>query len=1099
MFLTVDSDIIKSNLFPNNNDFLLKKVLLNANSVNDSSYSESLSCKFTIVLYENIANTVKVFKNTDARRYMRLKVFQIRPSKKADIEACKNIIDLEKILFDSGSKYIDIYAGYGFLGDKDIITEHYVDNNILVLSYENELIFNSKDLLNNTNKEDLILGAVFYYDYKTYINENNINEQLLNLESIFGNIQIYELLNNGVNSNISILQDLRLIKKNFAENQLTQNIFEDVINIENKTLRMLGNEKILIPANTYFSNLYLSSNINGQVTGMVNIDFKQLVLANSPYKKYIENSGILEEILNNATIKNVNILRRKVKKINKNKIIPIDNDFYSVVSSGEVNRTLGYNNASNLISPATGSQDPLNNISEKNVDVGPLNNTIRGINFTDNNVKNSSNKATYQYGIEIQFYDSYKVYLEKIYQELTKDIQSIKEYLNQTNNIVKTKKYEQSLTTNISSLVNGYFDPLLDKFTFAFCYSPDSPWNMHTEKALPYSERLLDISSRFAATCDFLGLIKYTEENKEQAKKDFISSIYSLVNCINASSKSINYCLKLFEKISHQIQKIIKANKNSKLDVIYWFRNIYYTKLNVSVNAESRIIGASFFEKDIIKYDKDLGSIAVNELKSYFDFEKKLYGEIGNNTTKISLTPYQIFSSKKYVTIESDDNKDFTFLDSDIKEYKLIDNSGISNIPDTEITNNPFLLENDQDYRKKNNNILNSLSLTIENNYIDLSNKYIQPYKQEGLNELVIPTYIQKAINESYDLNNKKLKISETKKTLNVPNDNSIPFQIFNLLKNVHANGFLNPTNVPASFNDLYFNLDSNSKIKTLFNSIYKVQYLTYKVNVKEESWIDLDINSIPSVPVLCRLKLFNDSSLINNVVSFNSDVLLPVINEYFILSNTNEIFSPRQIHNITNISLVDSSYSGQILPAAANSYLPTIQNIINTSVEQKIVPRPPLPPAATLSPTIAVIAFYNGSTAGNEIVSGYRMGEDVSIKYIKQSSYSNNIPLIFKYSWYIDNRKINVNEDSLIFTIPIDNQYLGKKLKAKITVYRATTVNSRSGTAGNSVGNFYTPEYTIKNASGGTSTGANSGGSAGSSGGGSNPASRSPNNSGPP
>jgi len=983
---------IRNEVFPapeasTNSTFYISQITINSLG---SSYDEgsTLTCDFFVTIRDELSKP-KIFREEKAKKFMKLRVFQILSSEMQNkLAGIPNIFALDDLLNKYGSKYVDMNAGVAFFGSKNDVNEHYVEytseqdtTGIVHLRYKNSLFFNKNNFGDTPNLNNISyfgLGAVLFYDIREYIKENEILEQFSFKDTFISNIAIYDLIVNGDNVRPQILRDLRVVNTTFLQNSSLNRL----INEQNKLgiLTKKPTDKNSEKVNSFFSNLYLSKVfgvVNGEkkiyASGFFDIDFNSMIYENSPYKRYFKNLSFdtFLSLQRYSEIKSINILRKKIKKYKNTNSVKIINDLYgfkTIISSGESNEQYS-------ISTIDAYEGYIEEIQKNN---GELANRLayRTIHFLDKNIGNENN-GTYQYGLQIQYVDRLKQYvINNIIPNLRSSLINLKLYLNETNNFIKTSNYTRALNSNLLyniSLKNGYYDTLTDRFTYAFSNDANGPYR----QKYSISNRVAILNYLSAAS--FFGLLKeeiIVDQKTGQTKiisyeNDVLESLNNLLNPDFANIQSISYCVQVFEKLINMLQNIINSTGSSNCTIDYWFNNEYYeidTQLYRSKSDKLMPSRGYKFLPDIndnkLQAD-DLKAVFERNVDSYIvDSSKDIV--LKNDTVKICLGPSSIYNKENSLDISLESRENiltypspiFSNLEESIKKEKMFNYS-----------TNEYYKDNGDDIeknRQKFSDLLSNYSITIskplytQDEKTDLENNLYFIENKDKLQPYLINNILLKSINT----NNKKFNLSsKTQKnpfstiTRNLPNNNQdfrqflitnrselqkyvlqSSFQVFSIisLKNILFNRDNSNTtnNDPRNF---VKNIIQNSKYNLLFGTIHKVQYLEYnsvqtKNMIKADNWKDLDVATLnqilsfpDSVPVLCRL-------ISADLDGIYTDVSMPIFNKYFLLiagdlkTNVARDVPELTIENIEfENKILDFTADGNFISEETFNYIPQL------------------------------------------------------------------------------------------------------------------------------------------------------------------------------
>jgi hypothetical protein len=209
-----------------------------------------------------------------------------------------------------------------------------------------------------------------------------------------------------------------------------------------------------------------------------------------------------------------------------------------------------------------------------------------------------------------------------------------------------------------------------------------------------------------------------------------------------------------------------------------------------------------------------------------------------------------------------------------------------------------------QTLKQKMNLLFNKLNIVNNNSNIFLDdsrnvreNNNSSAVQDNNLND---PTLLYLALAKNIELEKNTFKNTK----LNINNINISDPKYKDLMNDLPYHLELIFKEKSKFFNNDYkylSNLTLNSKFLLLFNTLHKVQILTYENNnIKNELWKNLTIdviNSLNNNAYLCRIQPCNAEDF--NLKNF-IDIKLPIYNKYFILTNIN----PLKTVNVNTISL---------------------------------------------------------------------------------------------------------------------------------------------------------------------------------------------------
>lgn len=850
----------------------------------------------------------RVFNNEQAKKYLKLKIFEI--SNSAMLASCSAversgsdvIRKLEGVINKYGALSYDFTPSLDFVGDKNNQEVH----RISVYNNAIELVYNTTFLLPRPNINYLSLGAIFYFDKNQYISDQKIEERFIDERILFDKLNVYKLYENNVlvMNPAPPVQDLRLLKSVFKENAFLDNL-SNIINSNYAYTNVLNAKRYAesqnVSSNTsefqnlikdlsevgsgrpkYFSNAYFSRNSNKSLGLVFSLDYQQILEDNSVYAKLLFKSDIKEEFINKCKISSIKVMRRVVTTTVKNKFIPRHESKVNIVSSGEPK-------GNNTVSDVEETNGTITEI------VLSTNSSLKTRTFaiTDKNVF-AGMSGLYQYGVEIAIIDGINQFLGTHVITLLSDLTKLKNYLEETNKIVKINsedKYGYS--------ANGSYDPRKNSFTTRFIENFD-------EKIIS------DAAANFTSTLSLLGLLKKSSE-------ELTASISSMLHPVSASAETISYFIRIYEKLIAQINKTIHDNINNNFKIEHWFVNDYAdTTSPIKVGykfmdmTEYRGIGVL----DFLTY-----GTRVNSEQNRYSYNPNIDSTEYTDTQYSYLSPNTIFSKNKILSLENLNtnpdavsNMEFVELEIDIKNAN---NFGFSHpLPP------PVSAKNDVKGNRKYNisanaNVLTKLfSSTIKNSYNVLPDD--SPIKQiaEAIkNDKVVETHLMLAMSKQYDLVkktffkavtanntiiNRKDLLAETPTTNNDikkepynKESSTAPPRHVNPLAPLHVNLLLDDKCILLNAADDYKkSLDTNSKFQFLFNTLHSVEVLEYDSSTFDERWILLTKQKIASLSsnsfYLCRLRNYKNPAY---GIEGMDQIKLPIYDQYFFFSDPQSNF----------------------------------------------------------------------------------------------------------------------------------------------------------------------------------------------------------------
>ena len=931
----VQINIIKEKFYPQElyTGEFLKNVIVNSYGSDnaDNIIRVIYSFKDGVKKDNNEEPIFKVFNNQQAKKYLKLKLFEISTSKMRDeVEKITDIQKLNNIIIKYGSQSRDLSPSYDLIGNPSVLSEH-VKNEDDSINLNYDVTF----ILPRATIGFLSIGAIFYFDKQSYLNDQKVDERFIDKRILLDKIYIYDLYrNNQIISNtlpVSFagrnttlppvppnIQDLRLIKSIFKENasfnsllnvinsEFSYNIvsntrrlmqqdnlsFSSDITNEQQTYTQISNLNKNITKTKYFSNAYYSRNFNNSLGLIFNINYYDIIKDNSAYLKILNKTNIKQDFINYCKISSIKILRRSLQEKGKNKYLPKQDTQIVLIYSGEAKEFNTIND----------QDDDLGTIKELNIDTNLQNvgTSLRSFSVTDKKIYSLS-RGIYQYGVEIEIADGINQLLNETADDLTLELPDLYNYLEEANKIVKIDSND---INNIQ--IKGNYDPLKNEFTSQFIDSFDKPRGNNPS----YKQTLERTAAKFVEKIYLLGLNR-KDPNFSRSVTDVI---VNMLDPKSTNAQTIQYFISTYERFIQQIKNIVKDNFNNTFSIKKWFTNDY-------INTEIPInIGYKFMDMD---YTQGFGTILNDSFTNRLELEANKYSinSLGDSPEffkkKYSfITPEIVYSSGKALDLQtliensaSISNLDYVELEMDIKNknyfgfyQKYDENRGNINTNDLEkVKNNELSL--------KINNLMNSFSIKYENLIQNFPDQRLEIEKQ---NEFLNTSLLSLAISRQIDVNNKKNFNKIIKSNIKSINKNNVG-QFKDILKKTtkfnpkNEFAFLEETNksedLPIHLDLLLENnckllnskdeylkkLDLISKFNFLFNTIHSIEILEINSTNYEEKWSLLTPEIVDKLKkdsfYICRMKSYKNK--VYNIDGLE-DIKLPIYNEHFLLFNNN-------------------------------------------------------------------------------------------------------------------------------------------------------------------------------------------------------------------
>lgn len=981
---------IKSNFYPQErvNGEFLKNVIINDYGTDNADNSIRIIYNFNDGILEDSAGNriYKVFNNEQAKKYMKLKIFEILSADmfselktSNNIDKFNNIETLENIINKYGALSRDLSPSYDFIGDKTVASQHIQQENNTI-----NLVYDIKFLLSRPKINYFSIGAIFYFDKQAYLSDQKVDEKFIDKRILLDTLYVYPLYvdNNLVDS--APVQDLRIIKSVFKASSEFDNLI-NIINsntVYNKTLAVqryknsnslkprVGTRNIIdikndiikyndsIIKKRYFSNVYYSRNSNKSLGFIFNLDYLTLIKENSAYKKIINRTFYQQEFIDRCKISSIKILRRKIEKKSLDKILVKKDSTISLIDSGETK-------ANKLVAELDNS---VGNIKEISLKTGIK--SYRTFAFIDKKVF-FENKALYQYGIEIEISDSISQYLNSLADELLNELPNLKDYLEETNKIVKISSDKDTFSYSL----DGSYDPLKNTFTKKFIQTFNKERGVNGE--LPSYEKIISkAAKKFVNTLLIIGLLEPTYQ------ENFVNTIINTLNPVNSNADLIQYFINSYQRLINQINRIAKDNKNNTFNIQNWFVNDYVDSTE-PINIGYKIINPDNFQGLATISSITLEKRINEELNKYAD-NPQADSAIYENKKYCFLSPSAIYSKSKIVNLQNlaqdanaITNLDFAELEIDIKNNNYF---GPSVADNTNIDNKTTNIENN----KKNklsiagNALGNAFSIHTKNVFVaTVDNQTIKEEEKNIKNDNVNLTHLMLALSKQYDLTKNtysrfadtRINVIDKKNVfansnitrLNTLNNNSV---VNELIQNpataltatneviiiddlkpeipIHINFLLNDKCKLLKKDDNYKkSLDLNSKYQFLFNTLHSIEVMEYSNQnySYDETWTLLTKEKLSSLETnatyLCRLRNYRNFTY---SIEGYEKIKLPVYEQYFLLSNlniSNIIPTIQQIKQFSDRDIINK-FSNKKTPIREKVILenPNIKTNIKTAVK---------------------------------------------------------------------------------------------------------------------------------------------------------------------
>jgi hypothetical protein len=936
---------IKSNFYPQE-EFkgqFLRRVIVNDYGTDNADNSVRIVYNFKDGLQKDESGNqiYKVFNNLQAKKYMKLKIFEILSQNMLDelkstdeIDIFNDIATLENVINKYGALSRDLSPSYDFIGDK-------VDPNLHIKEKDGSinLVYEVTFLLARAKINFLSIGAVFYFDKEAYLSDQSVDERFIDKRILLDTLNVYNLYSDNILIKDAPVQDLRIIKSVFK----ASNDFNNLLNIINsdtvynkllavkqhknkdftKSNTSLENDEeaksdiakynTAIAKKKYFSNVYFSRNSNKFLGFIFNLDYESLIKDNSAYAALINRTSLTKDFTDKCKISSIKILRRKIEKKSLDKILIKKDTTISLVDSGEpkTNKII--------------TEIDTNSAAIKEINLKTGAKAYRTFAVTDKTVF-FENKALYQYGVEVQIADSINQYLISLADDLSAQLPNLKNYLEETNKVVRI-----SYSDDDGYSIENSYDPLKNTFTSKFINSfnekrvvKDS--NNVVIKELPsYKDIVSNAGEIFVNTLLTIGLLKETN------KDNFIDVIVNTLNPINSNASIIQNFINSYQRLINEINRLARNNKNNTFTIQNWFINDYIDSTQV-INIGYKFISPENYQglglitsfNLASRVNEELNKYALNPQSDSADYENKKY---------CFLSPNIIYSKSKIVNMqnfaenaEAVTNLDFIDLELDIKNNNyfgpnVIDNTNIN----SEKSNNTADVKTNK-LSVAGSVLANAFSIHTKNLFVKTTdNQTVKEQEKNIKNKNVDLSYLMLGLSKQYDLT-KNTYFKTVNNNNNVLNKNDIFYNLntslINDLKNKDILNNPTPTNEIASFEQNKLNLLSpevpihinlllddndrckllnksqnykkslelNSKFQFLFNTLHSLEIMEYSdKSTYNENWSLLTKEKLSSLEInstyLCRLRNYRNNTF---GIEGYERIKLPVYEQYFLLFNLN-------------------------------------------------------------------------------------------------------------------------------------------------------------------------------------------------------------------
>lgn len=855
MFLTFNEQQIqkiREKIFPLNADYFIKKALIKFSG-------EQTVLDINLIIKDDINNS-KIFNNVNARKYLKMKIIFAPESIVREIISKNNfnISTINDIIYKYRLETLNISPANEFIGDRNKILEN-IENNYISLTYTKKIIFPYKNI------DNLHALAFFYTDVNSLVEELKLEKKYIPLEATFSNFNILPLIVE--NQYPSYVQDSRITKRIFEENEILKNM-KDILNINIKTVKNLSHKQITPSKNPFFSNLYISKDINKHINFIFSFDYNRFIIENSKFKKNLLQTEFPEDLYKKTYLNSIKIIRKRVVKYPKNNG---KYEYYDLEeSSVEQVGTANINKDTFLINKQSDSKFFLEEIK--------LDENYRWFNVSDKTILSKKN-GYYQYGIQVSVTDTYSEYLKLLKDKLQNNFASIKKY------------YEDTKIFKRSALFLGYYDYLTDSFTDYFINNI-FPANHQDNINILMSDMIgiMKVLGMFKTKFktnesgrDFSDLIE--EKDPLLSEEKFTNACKSLINPAVCNADSILYFINIYEKIILYLNNLIANTYNPTTNIDHWFKN---STVDAS---DCQNVGYLFF--DSLKTFSGTNIIGERAYRQKVSNDYAIYTEGSvQDTAYYNIIPSVVKLGDKDNFLLSDNvrdhkNKDYNTLEMNIIKYREFKN----------INYTGTRLELIDKKSIKESEAINSVMESMRS-------YGVAPWENERLifQRTVVDPYL--SFKEIYEKNKKLTDLSSLLlQILRVQNSDSIteleeediafkapafftwyyPYQIQALVQKKDK--------LFKDSKTFRKNVEENSKYLFFYNTIHVVEVLeSSDKGVNMNNWVRLTQEKLLQLndkkDFLCRLSLLHLKTTPNGFGVKNEfkSIELPIFDNYFLL-----------------------------------------------------------------------------------------------------------------------------------------------------------------------------------------------------------------------
>ena len=344
-----------------------------------------------------------------------------------------------------------------------------------------------------------------------------------------------------------------------------------------------------IRVDNFFKMDTISQDSNQNCNFSFSVDLKQLVIANSKYKNFVNSyvSRMSDSIASNAEIKYFKVFRRRVKESghSKQKFVKFEKN--------TPDKTILTLSQKDMLLETVDTDDLF--FEEIFSPVFP---EVRQFNLTDREMPFITD-GLYQYGVEIEVTDPFLPIVNRITENLKQQKKLLEEYYIECSKRSMSRYFQEDFNPHIKTpftaenrekqFLEGNYDPATNSFTKSFTESQQNLIDVPVWKSVPVV---------FADALSF-----FVDELDENIVGE---EIFKFISPTTGNPAGVNMVLSLFETLISKIERNISVQKTkNSLD-----------KPTVSVKANTTFKVNYLFDKDT--FDADLDNTVTVQ---FFDSE----------------------------------------------------------------------------------------------------------------------------------------------------------------------------------------------------------------------------------------------------------------------------------------------------------------------------------------------------------------------------------------------------------------------------------------------------------------------------------------------